>query len=706
MTYKLKLETKSMLLAGSGEGGVLIDADVVFHPSGFPFIPARRVKGMLKESLEEVMEISGKTKEEITQMLKSLFGQGGTKRPEGKLIFRNLYLQDWQKIKAHFPKLQASPEAFHPDFIKAYFTSEIQQTAIDLDGIAKDHSLRNYRVLHPDLSFEAEIRPQKELDGQEWEFLRKAVSHWRYAGTRRNRGFGKIKCSITAVQSNGQDQTNDKPAKVLAPSRLFVTIETKAPVILGLQKGDQNTVFTQRQITGNHLRGLLAGTYISRQKNLKRDLAQQDEKFRRIFLSGALKFGYLTFKGEQMISRRLHEFKGRKDKPVLCVFSRDKWSEEDQKLITKPLSYYASISSDKKIQRQEPQTTFYFHNSRQIRRAGRSMEDQTEGGIFYYEALNEGQRFEGEIVGDAKTLKDLAAAFPKPFRSRIGKSKSAQYAEVLVTLMPGKTEESTPENTNLPGQYLLTLESPLILFNEFGAPSADAEILQQYLAEILGLQLNELELKKAASAITFIEQFNGAWESKSGKYMAFKEGSAFLWELKEKTSGIRSSRIGEYTEQGFGKIRWNPFTENEVFNRKKEDSKASDASAPADWISTGLDVLDDIYTRFEQQKLEATIMKKAIDDAQEQERRKASINNHLISRMEQLFERKNRFNEIDEWIAKTKGKPAGEALKKADLINDDHQFKLNRSRDFSTEKLYWLTFFRTLRKLNKKENGK
>ena len=43
----LKVKLKSYTLCGSGEGRGLIDSDIVFDRHGIPFIPGRRVKGLL-----------------------------------------------------------------------------------------------------------------------------------------------------------------------------------------------------------------------------------------------------------------------------------------------------------------------------------------------------------------------------------------------------------------------------------------------------------------------------------------------------------------------------------------------------------------------------------------------------------------------------------------------------------------------------------
>lgn len=701
MKYQLTLKNQSLLLTGSGEGSTLIDSDVVFHPTGFPYIPARRVKGMLKESLEEVMEISGETEPAINTVVSSLFGEGGAKYPKGKLISPNLYLSDWDQITGYLSELEASdplPDPFFPDFIKAHFTIEVQQTAIGDDGIAEDHSLRNYRVLKPELSFENILTADPPLSSGEEAWLQKAANNLRYAGTRRNRGFGKVNCTFRALPLEEGPNTEDRPDVPEASpfTSLTVKIETCAPVVLALQLGDQNTVFTQKQISGNHLRGLLASAFIKR-KGLQRENAHNDDLFKDIFLSGKVHFGYLSFQGSQPIPLHIHYFKGHKGKPPVSVFDM---TEEHKELVTKPLNYFGKVGADGNIEKEEPQTTFFFHNSRQIRSAGRSKKEQTEGGIFYYEALNERQSFHGEITGDVKVLQALEAAFPSPFPARLGKSKSAQYSQVRVILSPKETDQTTDKSDPQNGEYLLTLQSPLVLHNEWGIQVADTTILIQYLSRVLGVSPEDITLKNAAARATIVEQFNAVWQSKSGRFPVFKEGSSFLLNINNvPAETIALTELGELVEQGFGKVKLEPFDRSVIFSLTVQERPSE--QTPVSTPEPNNELLKEILRHYECEQEELKVMAKAIHDSR---KLKGKLNNHLIGRLERLLERSTNEETIKRWIAETKGKPAGDALQRTGLVDDDHKFKLNKtdSGDFTLNKRYWLTFFRTLRKLNKK----
>lgn len=679
-----------MLLTSSGEGSVLIDADVIYHPSGFPFIPARRVKGLLRESMEEVLEMHGKNNEEIKGTLISVFGTGGSQVNEGKLVIDNLYIVSWEAVLTEIK--QHRHPAFQPDLIKSFFTSEIQQTAIGEDEVAKDKSLRNYRVINPGHSFEAVITALEALTSDEWDYLQKAVRNLRYAGTRRNRGFGKIACSIEA--DNTALSPNQPESSQTVNEHLSVSITTLSPVVLAQQLGEQNTVYTLRHISGSHIRGFLAEAFI-RTQGLDRNNAHLDPDFYNIFLSGKVRFGALTMGQGKMIPQHIQTIKGDASKPPISVFSNN--SE-----VTRPISRLGKVVNGVvDTNGFNPKTTLFFHNSRINRAAGRSKED--EGAIFYYESIDENQTFHGEITGDTTSLNRLLKVFPAKLSGRIGRSKSAQYGKVEVVF--GATPDSVAgQKTFKTGQqYILTVESPLVLLNENGLPKPDADLLKDYLETILGAKT---VIKRAETNITPIEQYNTSWESKSGKVQAFREGSSFLIELqKDVTISQPIEYLGEWNEQGFGKVSLTHFTPEQQYVLPTLEETETPEIKEITTLNSPL--LNEILSTYAKQMDELSAKNAAISDAT----KIGGLKNHLIGRLERLFMQSDSEEKILSWFNDI-NKPAKDALIKAELFDDSKdRFKLDKykpsknERAFELQKIYWITFFQTLRKQNK-ANGR
>ncbi|MBX2929797.1 MAG: hypothetical protein KF852_18330 [Saprospiraceae bacterium] len=698
MSYILTLTTESYLLTGSGEGGVLIDADVVFHRTGFPMIPARRIKGMLKESLEEVMEIAGKTETDIKAVVAALFGESGKTTYQGKLLLHNLLLPEWEQIAKEVSENKMYP-GFQSDFIKEYFTAEIQQTAIgregkegEIEGVAKKRSLRNYRVIKPGFTFDGFIETTPPLSEEEDGLLRRAVHNLRYAGTRRNRGFGKVKCKLSSPLPSQAAQGRSNSVSFVS-DKLDLTITTLSPVVLAEQLGEQNTVFTRKYISGNQLRGLLANTFI-RRKGLTPLNAHLDSDFFDVFLSGKVHFGNAVYRKAKPIPLHLHKYKVDENKPVISVFAKG----EPDNDITKSVGKSGVIRNNKILTDGfEPKTTFNFHNSRPNRAAGRSTDNDAETGIFYYESLNEGQAFQGEITGDASVISKLRNLLSSDFRARLGRSRSAQYGRVLVSLEAAQI--SGVSDSLSAGKYVMTLQSPLILLNENGYPAPTVTVLQKALSAIFGNEIT-VEEGRVAAAFTYVEQFNAIWQAKSDKIPAFKEGSSFLIHLPEIKKA--PTQLGESVDQGFGRVMFDLYKpearyehEVSVKNHQCIEGKTDDT------VNTSHPVLTKIKEAFEQEREGLDVKSLAINTAQKAKH----LNNHLIGRMERLFEHSGSANGIFEWIKETHGKPAGDALRKADLVDYDHKFNLKPhdkiGNDWRLQKLYWTTFFQTLRKKNK-----
>lgn len=199
MIYNIEIELLSPLQLGSGLADVVTDSDSVHDKYGMPYFPGKRLKGLLYESALEMAEISGGTwfTEEDADRL---FGHGG--QESSSLRVDNFMLPDYEKLCLGWEHLQKNyPEIFSGKRIWDSYTELRYQTSIDDEtGTTEDGSLRNMRVVDAGLKFTGRIYL---YDGSELNrsILEKALANLRYAGAKRNRGFGRIKCT---VKNSGQ----------------------------------------------------------------------------------------------------------------------------------------------------------------------------------------------------------------------------------------------------------------------------------------------------------------------------------------------------------------------------------------------------------------------------------------------------------------------------------------------------------------------
>ena len=197
--FTFGIELLSDALIGSGEGwGATIDTDVVFDDIGLPYVPAKRIKGCLRESAVEVAEMfeCSNLGYATTKDIDVIFGKTGQNQ-SSLLSFSNCNISDYNSNKQWLVWIsRKNPGFLSKELVLNTFTSLRQQTSINQDGIAKDKSLRTSRVLTKGLTFFGTIESHDEMDDRLLSFLVLAAINLRYIGTSRNRGIGLIRCTF------------------------------------------------------------------------------------------------------------------------------------------------------------------------------------------------------------------------------------------------------------------------------------------------------------------------------------------------------------------------------------------------------------------------------------------------------------------------------------------------------------------------------
>ena len=199
------MELKSPVLPGSGEGlGSLIDADIIYDNYGLPYFPARRFKGLLRESAVEVKEMLELAS--IQYLLgvgvDDVFGSIGSQK-EAPAVFRNLFLTDYSNIVDWLKWAFEEPESIvSKDTVLDTFTEIRQQTAISLqNGTAEENSLRTVRVLKAGYTFTGGVE-FNIADDKLYGLLALACANLKYIGSNRTRGLGEVVCSLWDGQAN------------------------------------------------------------------------------------------------------------------------------------------------------------------------------------------------------------------------------------------------------------------------------------------------------------------------------------------------------------------------------------------------------------------------------------------------------------------------------------------------------------------------
>lgn len=223
-TYTLSIKLLSDALINSGEGfGTIIDSDVVFDDVGLPYIPAKRIKGCLRDAAREACEmlksaqvisfinLDKSDEDREYKIIEQVFGSPGKELP-APAYFSHLTIDDYENnrqwlkyftekyTKEHEGRSGDSPKKYctgilSRDNILSTFTTIRQQTAISKEGVADEHSLRTIRVLEKGIVFHGEIHALKD-DQNTVKLLALGCLNLRRIGTKRNRGFGEVGCKL------------------------------------------------------------------------------------------------------------------------------------------------------------------------------------------------------------------------------------------------------------------------------------------------------------------------------------------------------------------------------------------------------------------------------------------------------------------------------------------------------------------------------
>lgn len=194
---KIEIELLSPLQLSSGREDIIHDSDAVHDSYGVPYFPGKRLKGLLYESALELVEMGAKFNKRDIDIL---FGNIG----ETRIRIDNFYLkssteaEDAEKIRSSWSYLENKyPEIFNTENVWQSYTEVRHQTKIDeATGTAEDKSLRNMRVVQKGLYFIGDIyllAGANRINDDE-NIVEQALLNLRFAGSKRNRGFGRIKC--------------------------------------------------------------------------------------------------------------------------------------------------------------------------------------------------------------------------------------------------------------------------------------------------------------------------------------------------------------------------------------------------------------------------------------------------------------------------------------------------------------------------------
>ena len=545
---KLVITLNSDLCVAVGDGFAgNVDTDVCHDDAGVPIIPARRIKGCLKDAgkdldFDKTNCLDGGDK----SVFDELFGVGGSSKA-GSLRVSNAVLVGADKT---IKSLLSEEDARSPQKVLGLFTYTRAQTAIDIEnGSALENTLRFIRVVKQyvpsvdssnvdtawtPMQFVADVscsdnEEQKDL-------LRKCCKALRAMGYGRNRGFGAVSCKLEESNS-GIVGTVDRGLLTNSGdlSRIAYTVRLDSPVMLSQQHGVESADY----IPGTSVLGFFARMFTD------------SGEFSKIFLQGRVRFSPLYPVGGK---RRccpappiIVKLKGgAKDGKLQSYSERELYGGTPKALKS------GFVSDDMKLVK--PATEVIYHNRI----------ENTDNGLYMQRCLKAGQLFSGFIDGDtelvAMVADQLAGLGPEDIT--FGRSKTAQYSRCTLVGIE-KARACGTMSVQREKRYAFLLDSDVLILRK-GVYSTDFKDLEKAIQDGLGgssLIYDGSDIDLAEDCIgtsvryRVIGGYNSKWNQKKPHVRAFGAGSCIVFNAANDAENVPCEFfIGERQAEGFGRV--------------------------------------------------------------------------------------------------------------------------------------------------------
>ena len=593
MPLRLRIELISPLCSGSGEDRpAVVDREVATDRFGLPVIPARRIRGLLRDAYEQLWDAGALTTSGAASV-ESLFGSrgqiaGGSVRIATASLVAGQHLHEWMEGAAerHPDKVAA---ALSPEEIAGLFTEIRAQTAMDREtGGPRKDTLRLTRVVSAGEEFVAQVDDVGEFERRG---LALAAGLVREMGTTRSRGLGEVRCRLEQQDEKGQwadltevacqllatgklaerkdatplPSTAAVPAVTSGLKQLAYTLELTQPAVIPeLAASDPNTQTTHDYVPGTVMHGVLA---------MRLGPAHPD--FARLFCQGKVAFlnaTPLVTNGKSQRVRGLpvpHSVRTLKEDPARAVdLTRDRQESEPIQRIRDVWWDPASLDSRGAQPRCAVSTDLVYHHARPVDKSfGRPVgaENQYDvkpdeaGALFVYESISPGQMFRGEIAGSSVDLGGLKALVADGETLLIGRSRGAQYGgRAILKWVDAAYQGAAAGPASSVDRLRITLESSLIASNEFGQTAPEFPAGEVEAALGCAVKVKESYVRTVWHGGYLSHQKLPRQQSQ-----ALAAGSVFMVQLstpvEAATLAAASGRsYGMRIEEGFGRLRMEP----------------------------------------------------------------------------------------------------------------------------------------------------
>lgn len=594
---KIEMCLQSDALAGSGVSLTgEVDRDIAFDRRGLPIVPAKRIRGVLREAAEEI-EFLGLIEEGVSAALFGLPGNSFTSPfsiSDGKI-------ENADKVACCLDRVQANKDIatlFSPRCVLAQYAYKRAQTALE-DGTAKENTLRISRVLKKGLKFHFDVECPKDYV----EKLRLICRASKFFGGSRNRGLGEICLKLLDCETVTSSEWNDVRERAGATEavprsqelrEMAVSVHALSKLVVSDSVGANDESDTY--IPGATLLGAFAARFLAAGGG-----SSASASFKRIFLSGETtwcnlypnpgsSFSSLAYYPAPLSVRKWKDKEGYVDLTSVSVSGSSQevhngtCNEKRNKECDEACNGHRSIGKVYLADASDAGCPFYKHSPRmEVEYHHRRAKDRAygkafkpvssgfadspelnDGGTFFQFQVLEGEQFfKGRIIGALEDLETIKALLPSDGVLRLGKSKVAQYGKCKVSFSdPCPVVLSDVVSWEIGETMSFRLLSDALLLNEYGHPEPNPNLLVAEIAKKLGVSPEKLVIDEARLFLRrrLVGGYLGVWRLPRVQHPAMLAGSVVGVKNdsddKLDMRKLAGSGIGLRAADGFGQLAW------------------------------------------------------------------------------------------------------------------------------------------------------
>ena len=549
----MKIELLSDMCCGTGEGnGSNIDVCTTFDEVGLPIIPAKRIKGLLRECGEFFVEHNSVDQEIFTKIFGDIDGKNG------KIRIDNAVIEDYENIKSDIIKISKSDDILTEIMTKQsvenlYTVSRAQTSINEKTGIAKKQSLRTTQVIKKGIViFTADI-VLVNLCGKDEEFLENCVKTLRHIGLNKTRGFGEVKCTL----EEKREIVIDDELKISDDNGKLITKKYKITLLNDI------VISAGSNINPDYISGsMLIGAFAKYTKDYDwfNEIILKKTIFSNAYITND-KFEYTP------TPLSIYHEKNKKETGEIVYNEADEYERDDDKQYVQ-YGGYSNITENKIITGKIKSAIEYHYTTGDKNK-------NINKNLFTYDKILKGQIFTGTITASQKII-DLLESIIKLNQNILffGGSASAQYAKCRFEFC----EEADDIPITTQAKTIIEFLSDVIVYDEYGNNSSNIKVLENLIKKVF-----KFEKCKAYSKIVTIGGFNAKWSLPKRQYIAFIKGTVLKLtgcEIKELKSKI--NYIGALNNEGYGQYKIRTPQDCELIISKSDEKFNGNLVIPKD----------------------------------------------------------------------------------------------------------------------------